>query len=117
MKRTLLISAAVLLLIVTAAMAAQRTRGGGKSAEEAASGEQWEYLVIAGGHANLSTSGNEQYPNFRKVQDGAFKEFFPLERNLDRLGAKGWELVTVLGAPNEPVYYLKRRKDGAQSDR
>lgn len=116
MKRTLLISAAVLLLIVTAAMAAQRSRGG-RSGDESSAGEQWEYIVVAGGEANLSTSGNEQYPNFRKVQDGAFKEFFPLERNLDKLGAKGWELVAVVTTPREPVYYLKRRKDGAQSDR
>ncbi len=75
-------------------------------------------MVVAGGNVNLSTFGNEQYPGFRKAPDGSFKgEFFPLERNLDKLGAKGWELVTVAGNPNDPLFYLKRRKDAAPSDR
>ena len=121
MKRTLLISAAVVLLIVTAGVAAQRSRGGARSGEkgdEASSGEQWEYLVVGGGNVNFSTFGNDQYPNMRKVPDGSFKvEAFPLERNLDKLGAKGWELVTVMGNANDPVFYLKRRKDAAPADR
>lgn len=124
MKRTLLISAVVVLLIVTAAMAAQRSRGGGRNGDEsrkgddAAAGEQWEYLVVAGGNVNLSTFGNEQYSTFRKTPDSSFKaEVFPLERNLDKLGAKGWELVAVYGNPADPFYYLKRRKDAAPSDR
>lgn len=124
MKRTLLVSAAVVLLIVTAAMAAQRSRGGGRNGDESRKGdetasvEQWEYMVVAGGNVNLSTSGNEQYPSFRKAPDGSFKgEVFPLERNLDKLGAKGWELVAVYGNPADPFYYLKRHKDAAPSDR
>jgi hypothetical protein len=75
---------------------------------------QWEYLVVAGGNANLSTAtaGNESYPGMRKQPDTSFgREFFPLERNLDKLGAKGWELVDVHGTPNEPVYFLKRLKE------
>lgn len=73
---------------------------------------QWEYLVVAGGNANLSTAGNEQYPGMRKQPDNSFaREFFPLERNFDKLGAKGWELVDVHGAPNEPVYFFKRLKE------
>jgi hypothetical protein len=74
---------------------------------------QWEYLVVSGGSANLSTSGNENYPSMRKQPDGSFaREFFPLERNFDKLGAKGWELVSVHGSPNDPVYFFKRLKDG-----
>lgn len=73
---------------------------------------QWEYLIVSGGSANLSTSGNENYPNMRKQPDGAFaREFFPLERNFDKLGAKGWELVSVHGASNDPVYFFKRAKE------
>lgn len=73
---------------------------------------QWEYLVVSGGSVNLSTSGNENYPNMRKQPDGAFsREYFPLERNFDKLGAKGWELVSVYGPQNEPVYFFKRPKE------
>ena len=43
--------------------------------------------------------------------DGAFsRELYPLEKNLDKLGGKGWELVTVTGSPADPIYYFKRRK-------
>jgi hypothetical protein len=48
----------------------------------------------------------------RKQPDGSFsREFFPLERNFDKLGAKGWELVSVHGSVNEPVYFFKRLKE------
>jgi len=72
---------------------------------------QWEYLIVAGGSVNLSTSGNENYPSGRKQPDGSFsREYFPLERNFDKLGAKGWELVSVYGSSNDPVYFFKRLK-------
>ena len=71
------------------------------------SSERWEYLIVSGGNANLSGSG--EYPRLRKQPDGPFsKEAFPLERNLDKLGAEGWELVAVTGAPQDPTFYLKR---------
>ena len=74
---------------------------------------QWEYLIVSGGSVNLSTSGNENYPGMRKQQDGSFaREYFPLERNFDKLGAKGWELVSVHGSQNDPVYFFKRPKGG-----
>ena len=73
---------------------------------------QWEYLVVSGGSANLSTSGNENYPSMRKQSDQSFgREYFPLERNFDKLGAKGWELVSVYGPQNDPVYFFKRPKE------
>ena len=72
---------------------------------------QWEYLIVSGGSANLSTSGNENYPKMRKQPDGSFnREYFPLERNFDKLGEKGWELVSVYGSSNDPVYFFKRVK-------
>jgi hypothetical protein len=75
--------------------------------------QQWEYLVVSGGSVNLSTSGNDNYPSMRKQPDGSFsREYFPLERNFDKLGAKGWELVSVHGPTNDPVYFFKRRKEG-----
>jgi hypothetical protein len=73
---------------------------------------QWEYLVVSGGSSNLSTSGNENYPRQRKQPDDSFnREYFPLERNFDKLGAKGWELVSVYGSSNDPVYFFKRVKE------
>jgi hypothetical protein len=68
--------------------------------------EEWEYLVVSGGNVNLSPTGSS---TMRK-EPGAFsREWFPIEHNLDKLGAKGWELVAVAGS-NDPVYFLKRRK-------
>ena len=34
---------------------------------------QWEYLIVSGGSVNLSTSGNENYPNMRKQPDGSIR--------------------------------------------
>ncbi len=74
----------------------------------AQSTDRWEYLVVSGGNTNLSSGGGE-YPRMRKQPDGPFaREAFPLERNLDKLGAEGWELVTVSGSPQDPIFYFKR---------
>jgi hypothetical protein len=46
-----------------------------------------------------------------RKEPGPFRsELYPLEKNLDKLGAKGWELVQVTGNPSDPVFYMKRRK-------
>lgn len=86
----------------------QRARG---DKEEKAAETQWEYLIVSGGRNNLSSAGNEQYPTMRKQTDFP-GEAFTIERNLDKLGTKGWELVAVYGPPTEPVYYLKRKRSG-----
>ncbi|MBS1787867.1 MAG: hypothetical protein JST85_09105 [Acidobacteria bacterium] len=68
---------------------------------------QWEYMVVSGGTVNLSGVSDLS----RKQPDNAFAgEASVLQRNLDKLGQKGWELVTVHGSPAQPVYYLKRQK-------
>lgn len=104
-----MIVAATVLLIAVIAFAVSGQRKDGK---ETSADVQWEYLVVSGGGANLSTAGNENYPNMRKQTDTSFaRENFPLERNFDKLGAKGWELVAVFGPPNEPIYYFKRPKE------
>jgi hypothetical protein len=70
-------------------------------------GVGWEYLVVQGGTVNLSPSDS----GTMRKEPGAFgRESFPLEKNLDKLGAKGWELVAVAGPPSDPIFYLKRRK-------
>ena len=103
--RNSMIAAAAFTLIVSIAFAAYGQRRDGR--EDGKSGladVQWEYLVVSGGQANLSTSGNENYPGARKQPDTSFaREYFPLERNFDKLGAKGWELVSVYGPPSDPV--------------
>jgi hypothetical protein len=79
-----------------------------KPDEDPSGREQWEYLIVQGGTTNLSPSGNS---SMRKEPNSPFaREAFPLEQNMDKLGAKGWELVSVTGNSNDPVYYFKRRK-------
>ncbi|HJQ71118.1 MAG TPA: hypothetical protein VKA70_19235 [Blastocatellia bacterium] len=113
MKRGVLIALALILMAGVMAMAAGSMKQRKASSDEAAaddtpSGERWEYLVVAGAHNNLSPSGN---PNLRKENTGAFgREAFVLEQALDKLGAKGWELVSVSGSQGDPVYYFKRRR-------
>ena len=79
------------------------------AASDTSSADQWEYLVVTGAsRVNLSPSENS---TLRKEPAGGFtREAFVLEQNLDKLGAKGWELVTVSGSSAEPIYYFKRRK-------
>lgn len=112
MKRLLLFlslaAAAVLLLLLAAQVVAQRSS---TIAKEPVADAQWEYLVISGGTANLASEGLGS--RTRKQPDDSFsREAYALERNLDKLGAKGWELVAVSGNPNDPIFYLKRLKEG-----
>jgi hypothetical protein len=63
------VSVSLALLIAFAAYGQRR-----EAADDRTSGAetQWEYLIVSGGSANLSTSGNENYPNMRKQPDGSF---------------------------------------------
>lgn len=107
MKRALLISSSVILVTLLLASTGKSLRT--ESESQAGAAVEWEYLIVAGGNTNLSASGNDQYPRMRKAPDGSFtREQFPLERNLDKLGAQGWELVAVHGSTGDPVFYLKR---------
>jgi hypothetical protein len=105
MKRSMwIVTVATLFATFILAHSAVVNRAG---ANDDPSGGGWEYLVVQGGTVNLSASDGG---SMRK-EPGAFsREAFPLERNLDKLGAKGWELVTVSGSPADPVFFLKRRK-------
>ncbi len=114
MKRGMFIALALILLAAVIAAAAsamtQRKAASDEAAnpDEVTSGERWEYLVVAGAHSNLTPTGN---PNLRKEPSGGFgREAFVLEQAMDKLGAKGWELVSVSGSQSDPVYYFKRRK-------
>jgi len=107
MKRTLLITFALILVVAIAAistlgLAQSRTDHG-----DSAAAEQWEYLIVAGGTVNLNSSDSS---TLRKAPGPFSRENFPLEQNMDKLGAKGWELVSVSGSPADPVFYFKRKK-------
>jgi opacity protein-like surface antigen len=103
--RFLIITGAALLLVIAAALAKN------VDSKEPADAGAWEYLVVAGGTVNLQSMSSEEFAGMRKQPDGSFKEATVLERNLDKLGAKGWQLVTVYGSPNNPIYYFKRPKE------
>ncbi|SRR6266545_4577268 len=107
MKRIIILIA--LLLIPAFAVYRKATGQEVATAGDKVAAEQWEYLVVAGAsNTNFVPSGN---PRMLKEPMGSFgRESFVLEQHLDRLGAKGWELVAVTGSPADPVYHFKRRK-------
>jgi hypothetical protein len=109
MKQSIWISAISVLVAVaiTSAAAHSLQNRSGAEGPPASTGDGWEYLVVSGGNVNLTPSDS----GTMRKEPGAFgRELFPLERNLDKLGAKGWELVAVTGSPADPTFYLKRRK-------
>lgn len=107
MKRTLWISVATILSASVIALAAHSNGGLAKEDDQDSAAGGWEYLVVQGGTVNLSGGDGG---SMRKA-DGAFsRESYPLEKNMDKLGAKGWELVAVTGDMRDPTYYFKRRK-------
>lgn len=99
-----------LILLVPAVVGVVKTSGQADvTDEEKSAGGRWEYLVVAGpATTNFTPTGN---PNMRKEPAGTFgREGFVLEQHMDKLGAKGWELVAVAGLDRDPVYYFKRRR-------
>jgi hypothetical protein len=107
MRRTSLFQFALIVAVAIAVISTFELKQPRASASGGPQGEQWEYLVVAGGTVNLNPSENA---TMRKAPGAFSRENFPLEQNLDKLGAKGWELVTVTGSPADPVFYFKRRK-------
>jgi hypothetical protein len=101
----------VTLLVLTAVSAlVVQTPGKGRDGQgDAAAGERWEYLVVgAPSGTNFAPSGN---PSMRKDGSGGFgREAFVLEQQMDKLGNRGWELVSVYGPTSDPAYFFKRRK-------
>ncbi len=97
--RVLLILAGVLL--VSAALV-----HAGAQDEQIAPKPGFEYLIVADGNVTLNSSPSVGQ---RKQKDFG-REAVTVQKNLDRLGSDGWELVDVGGTPNEPVFYLKRPK-------
>lgn len=107
-KSQLTVVSAVLILLLLSVTAVFRVSGQGSRGREKDAEVQWEYLIVNGGTSNLSGVGDLGQ---RKQPDNSFREATVIERNLDKLGQKGWELVAVYGPPMEPIYYLKRQKE------
>ena len=105
LKRSLLAAVAVSLIAISVAVV--KTRGQEPGSNNRA--DQWEYLVVAGpSTTNFSPTSS---PRMRKEPNVPFgREAFVLEQHMDKLGANGWELVTVAGPPTDPAFYFKRRK-------
>ena len=103
---------AVVFGLVVICMAVVKTTGQEENSNDSAATEQWEYLAVAGpSNTNFTPTTT---PRMRKEPNSAFgREAFVLEQHLDRLGANGWELITVTGAERDPVFYFKRRKRGS----
>lgn len=98
----LLVPAVLIAAIGAGSLAAQHARP-----NEDQSGAGWEYLIVQGGNVNLSSGDGG---SMRKEPGPFSRESFPLEKNMDKLGAKGWELIAVAGSPGDPVFYFKRHK-------
>jgi len=100
-----------LTLLITAGMVIFRANARNDSPDkpnEKPALEKWEYLAVAGpSTTNFSPSGD---PSMRKEAGNFAREGFVLEQHLDKLGSRGWELISVAGPPTDPVYYFKRRK-------
>lgn len=107
MRHRLFVSLVTFLIAAVVTLAVISLSHHHSQANDEQSGSGWEYLIVQGGTVNLSGSDG----GTMRKEPGAFsREAFPLERNLDKLGAKGWELVTVAGSPADPIFYLKRKK-------
>jgi hypothetical protein len=104
MKRTMLIGFSVMILLSGIAAA---VRWNAKAADDS-SNEHWEYLVVSG--ANNVNFSAPSTGSMRKEASGFQRENFVLEMNMDRLGEKGWQLVSVVVTEREPIYYFRRRK-------
>jgi len=100
----------VVLVFAVAVLAVIKTKGQEETTSRSmAAAEQWEYLAVAGpSTTNLTPTNNSRMRKEPNVPFG--REAFVLEQHLDKLGANGWELVSVAGPPTDPAYYFKRRK-------
>ena len=113
LRRVSYVAAVIGLAVIC--MAVVKTTGQEENSGNGAVGEQWEYLVVAGpSNTNFTPTST---PRMRKEPNSAFgREGFVLEQHMDKLGANGWELITVTGAEKDPVFYFKRRRRGSHRE-
>lgn len=106
MNRFHRVLAASFVLVTLAFAIAYVTRSSGLAKAQDTDSKKWEYLIVADGGNSLTSV---QTPGQRKQKEFG-REAVTVEKNLDRLGNEGWELVAVSGTPNEPTFTLKRPK-------
>ena len=96
------------MVLAVALFAVMKTKGQATNETARGATEQWEYLALAGPVSGLVPANQEP---LRKETSASFnREAISLEQHLDKLGAKGWELIAVAGPPTDPAFYFKRRK-------
>lgn len=81
---------------------------------------QWEYLVVSFGKAYFASPGSSgsSGSKIRALSELGFiaQEATSIQRNLDKLGHYGWDLVCAVGAiGGDQEYILKRRFDPNRS--
>jgi uncharacterized protein YpmS len=108
MKQITITLIALTFIIAVVAVAANTSAQEPPAISDRVRTDQWEYLVVAGA-ANVSLNSSSS-SRMRKDASGFTREAFVLEQQMDQLGAKGWELVSVAGTASDPAYYFKRRK-------
>jgi hypothetical protein len=107
-KALIVIAVALLLLISPFFLRSVKTSESSTLQEDGK--EKWEYLVVAApSSTNFQPTDNRR---MRKIEMGGFGiEAFVLEQHMDKVGADGWELVSVSNsARGEPVFFFKRLK-------
>ncbi|MFL6213837.1 MAG: hypothetical protein ACJ74J_08055 [Blastocatellia bacterium] len=107
MKRITIL--ALVTILLTLGIFVMQTARAQRADDTGAGRDQWEYLVVAGPQStNFTASGNS---GMRKEPSGGFnREDYVTEQQMDKLGVKGWELVSVAAAPSGAIYYFKRHK-------
>lgn len=99
----------ILVVAITAAATGNQRRPSGDRSANSGEDGHWEYLVVSGGSTNLTSMSSGEFSSMKKAPDGSFtREAYAFERNLDKVGEKGWELVAVSGPPQDPTLYFKR---------
>lgn len=108
-KAVIVIAVALLLLVTPFFLRSVKTSESRATQDDIR--EKWEYLVVgAPSGTNFNPTSN---PRMRKLEMGGFGvEAFVLEQHMDKVGADGWELVSVSGTPSNPIFYFKRLKPG-----
>ena len=100
------------LIAVTVSLLTILVLGAGWRSTSSPTEQRWEYMIVGG-------DGGPQTGAGAKQSDFTWEEA-RIERNLDKLGAQGWELVSVMvladdgtlrsQAGKQPQFYLKRLK-------
>ena len=107
MKRTTILALVTIMLVL--GVLVTRTARAQRGSDTDGVHEQWEYLMVSDPQrTNFTASGNT---GMRKESNSGFsREDYVTEQQMDKLGAKGWELVSVTSTPAGAVYIFKRHK-------